>query len=53
MIVTTYYIVKSLLAWLITLAPTLKYKRINYHKNCVLFSPSPPPPSLPWCLSDE
>ena len=26
----------SLLAWLITLVPTLKYTRLNYYKNCVL-----------------
>ena len=29
-----------LLAWLITLTPTLKYTRLNYYKNCVFISPS-------------
>ena len=29
----------TLLAWLITFAPTLKYTRFNYYQNCVLSPP--------------
>ena len=29
----------TLLAWLITLVPTLKYTRLNYYKHCVLALP--------------